>query len=343
MFYSNRRSFLKSSLLGSLALATHSTSWSASANPSKIAVTAGEDRTDNIFQGLRFFEREIKAAIGNRRVIIKPNNVSTTTQLAASHSEAIAGTLEFLKSIGVDNIAIAESAASGPSMEGYENFGYIKLAEQYKVPLLDLDHEGHETVFVFDEKDYQPHAARLSKVLLNRKDHFIISQAVMKTHDRVVATLSLKNIVFGAPIKDEGFRWGSGRKEGAMNDKPIVHGSGFLAINYNLFALAPRLHPDLAIIDGYEGMEGNGPVGGTAVEHRIAVVGTDWLAADRVAVELMGIDFGKIGYLNYCARAGYGQTDLEKIEVVGATLKDHIKSYRLSDSIEKQLEWLRKA
>ncbi|RPH71051.1 MAG: DUF362 domain-containing protein, partial [Myxococcaceae bacterium] len=101
----------------------------------------------------------------------------------------------------------------------------------------------------------------------------------MKTHDRVVATLSLKNIIVGAPIKDPGFRWGGG-KQGAKNDKPIIHGSGFRGINYNLFAMAQRLHPHLAVIDGFVGMEGAGPTRGTAVDWRIAVASTDALAAD---------------------------------------------------------------
>jgi uncharacterized protein (DUF362 family) len=91
------------------------------------------------------------------------------------------------------------------------------------------------------------------------------------------------------------------------------------------------------VIDGFEGMEGNGPNSGTPVDHRVCVASTDWLAADRVAVELMGVDFSKIGYLNYCAQAGLGMADLGKIEIVGENLKDHIKPYKLHDNIEKQL------
>ena len=93
------------------------------------------------------------------------------------------------------------------------------------------------------------------------------------------------------------------------------------------------------MIDGFEGMEGNGPTRGTPVDHRVCVVGRDWLAADRVAVELMGIDFAKIGYLNFCADAGLGQADLKKIEVLGEPIVRHVKQYRLADSIEKQLIW----
>jgi hypothetical protein len=56
------------------------------------------------------------------------------------------------------------------------------------------------------------------------------------------------------------------------------------------------------------------------------VVSPVWLAADRVAVELMGIDFAKIGYLNYCADARLGEADLKRIEVVGAPIAKHVKT-----------------
>ena len=340
----SRRNFLRTSLVGgTAALSSIGTSFHAfSAGDSKrsrVSLSAGDDRTENIFSCLKRFEKEIKKAIGSKRVIIKPNNVSTTTQLSASHAGCLEGILEFLQSIGIENVIIAESAASGPSFEGFENYGYIPLAEKYKAKLVDLDKEDYELVYCVDEQKIHPHACRMSGLLLDR-NNFVISSAVMKTHDRVVATLSLKNIVVGAPIKDDGFRWGRGGKAGAKNDKPITHGNGYRGINYNLFALAPRLHPDLAIIDGFEGMEGNGPVGGSPVDHRVAVASLDWLAADRVSVELMGIDFSKIGYLNFCANAGMGQADLAKIDIEGADLKSNIKQYELSRSYEKQLEWM---
>src|SRR5271157_5925253 len=84
----------------------------------------------------------------------------------------------------------------------------------------------------------------------------------------------------------------------------------------------------------------NGPTGGTLVEHRVCVVSPDWLAADRVAVELMGIDFAKVGYLNYCAQAGLGEGDLRRIEVVGEPIAKHIRRYKLADNIDQQLVWM---
>jgi uncharacterized protein (DUF362 family) len=84
-------------------------------------------------------------------------------------------------------------------------------------------------------------------------------------------------------------------------------------------------------------------VGGTPVAHKVCVVSRDWLAADRVAAELMGIDFGKIGYLNYCGRAGLGETDLARMDIIGPALSDHIKTYKLAANLQEQLVWQRKA
>jgi uncharacterized protein (DUF362 family) len=224
--------------------------------------------------------------------------------------------------------------------DGFENYHYPALAGKYGVKLIDLDTQAVERVHVFDEKDFRPHPVRMSKLLLD-PNTFLISAAKLKTHDLVVATLSLKNIIVGAPVKDAGFRFGHGARPGAKSDKPVIHGNGVRGINYNLFDLARRLHPHLAVIDGYDGMEGNGPVGGTLVEHRLCVVSPDWLAADRVAVELMGIDFAKVGYLNYCAQAGLGEGDLQKIGVLGEPIARHVRRYKLADNIEQQLVWMK--
>ena len=101
-----------------------------------------------------------------------------------------------------------------------------------------------------------------------------------------------------------------------------------------------KLHPDLAVIDGYEGMEGTGPVNGTPVNQKVCIASMDWLAADRVGAELMGVDFNKIGYLSYCAKAGdRGQADLSKIQIVGPAIEDHAKTYQLPRQWEQITSW----
>lgn len=345
----NRRNFLKTSIMGGLAVAYAGKAGAfASFNgadhySAQVALTAGDNRADLAFRALQPFARQIRRSIGDKLVVLKPNNVSINLQLAATHEDTLEGVLEFLRSIGkLNNAVIAESAAGGPTFEGYSNYGYNRLAGKYQVKLVDLDQEKFEVLYVFDEKDFRPHAVRTSGLLLS-PDAYVISVARMKTHDRVLATLSLKNIVFGAPIKDQGFAWGPGRKPGTKNDKPVAHGSGIRGINFNLHALADRLHPDLAIIDGFEGMEGNGPNNGTPVDHRICVAGTDWLATDRVGIELMGIDLAKVGYLTYCAQSNMGVADLDRIEIIGEKISAHKKTYKLPDNINSQLVWMNPA
>ncbi len=343
----DRRNFIRTSLMGGLAAAyagrteVFGSFENTESYGTRIALTTGTDRADLAFRALRPFSKQISQAIGQKMVILKPNNVSINVPLAATHVDTLEGILEFLKSIKkLGNVIIAESAAGGATFEGFSNYGYNRLVNKYPVKLVDLDQEKIEILYVFDEKDFSPHPIRMSGLLLD-PGSYIVSVARMKTHDRVLATLSLKNIVFGAPVKDLGFGWGPNRKPGTKNDKPIAHGGGFRGINYNLFDLAWRLHPDLAVIDGYEGMEGDGPNNGTPVDHRICVAGTDWLAADRVGIELMGIDLEKVGYLTYCARAGMGVTDLDKIEIIGERIADHKKVYRLNDNIDRQLSWMK--
>lgn len=343
----DRRSFLRTSVMGGVAasfigpVGTLASFDKKESSLASVAITTGDNRADLAFRALQPYSKQIRQAIGNRRVVLKPNNVSTEVPLCATHVDTLEGILEFLKSIGkLDNTIIAESAANAPTFEGFSNYGYFSLANKFPVKMVDLDTEGSEIFYVFDEKDFRPHPVRYSSVILS-PDSYVVSVARMKTHNWAVATLSLKNIIFGAPIKDIGFRLGPNSKTGTKSDKPTVHGSGFRGINYNLYSLASRVHPDLAVIDGFEGMEGNGPRLGTPVDHRVCVVSTDWLAADRVAVELMGIDFGKVGYLNYCAQTGLGTADLGKIEIVGESISSHIKQYKLHDNIEEQLIWMK--
>ncbi len=353
----SRRNFLKTSLMGGAAAVAVSALPAAAEAPvasavqapmepmgatSKVSLAAGEDRAKIAFDSLIPFKKEIAAAIGNKRIVLKPNNVIIDKPLCATDAQNLEGIIEFLHSIGKTNVVIAESPANGSAMDGFANYGYDKLATKYKVKLVNLDTEGYEVLYVVNERDMQPHAVRVAKMLMDPANNYVISAAKLKTHDLVGITLSLKNIVVGAGIKDSGAglnRQGSG---GGRSDKPLMHGGGTYGINYNIFSLSAKLHPDLAVLDGYEGMEGTGPVNGTPVSQKVCLASTDWLAADRVGAELMGVDFSKIGYLNYCAKAGdRGQADLAKIEIVGQAIKDHAKTYQLPRQWEQITSWQR--
>ena len=73
---------------------------------------------------------------------------------------------------------------------------------------------------------------------------------------------------------------------------------------------------------------------------RLAVASTDYVAADRVALEAMGINPDWVGYLVYCGQVGLGQYDLAKIEVIGPPIASVQKKYRLHADIDRELRWM---
>ncbi len=303
---------------------------------STVALIHGEDRRRNVYESLKAIEHQIAPAIRRKeRVIIKPNDVSTRNPLAVTHADTLRGILDFLEPFGKP-VVIAESSA-GNTYDAYEAFGYTALPNEYKklqVKLVDLNDEGlYEVIHILDG-DLHPVPVRLAKRLLD-PDAFVICSAVLKTHNTVVATLSVKNMTLGAPLR-------SGPKESKRwNDKRHYHG-GVRQTHFDMYLTAQRMirHWGAAVIDGYEGMEGNGPSSGTPVDSRIAIASADYIAADRVGIEAMGINPEWIGYLIYCYRSGLGQYDLAKIDVVGAPIEQVKKKYVLHRDIERELQWM---
>ena len=125
----------------------------------------------------------------------------------------------------------------------------------------------------------------------------------------------------------------------AQSDKQRMHQSLPL-LNLNLFALAPLLHPHLSILDGWQAMEGDGPVWGDAVDWRVAVSSADFLAADALASELMGFPVSLVGYLHYCRLAGLGASTREAMDIVGNVPPEAMqRSFRPSPTARMQRKW----
>ena len=125
-----------------------------------------------------------------------------------------------------------------------------------------------------------------------------------------------------------------------MNYKSRMHSGGSRWLHYNMFLVAKHVRADFTIIDGVEGMQGNGPIAGTPVDHRVALAGTDVVAIDTLCARLMGVPLENVGYLNYAAADGMGITDLAKIDIIGGKDPDqHIIAYKMHDNIARQLEW----
>jgi uncharacterized protein (DUF362 family) len=302
---------------------------------SAVSLVRGENRRKNITDALIAIDDQIRPVLKTKKyVILKPNCVSQVP-LGTTNAEALMGILDYLAPRYKGPIMICES--SGNTMGNFEALGYPKIVEQHKnqhVTLVDLNAEAkYQVVMAFD---YHAHVIpiRLAARLLD-PDAYIICCAVMKTHNAQVATLTLKNMVLGAPLSAPPKvtpRW---------SDKRKMH-VGMRMMQVNMMLAAQKLRPcwGAGVIDGYEGMEGNGPHQGTPVPHRIAIASTDYLAADRVGVEAMGIDASWVGSLVYSYQVGLGQYDMDKIDIRGERIADVRRVYRLHPDVDREREWM---
>jgi uncharacterized protein (DUF362 family) len=233
--------------------------------------------------------------------------------------DAVRAVLEFLRPRYKKPIIIGESGVFN-TLEGYKNNGYKALEKEPDVRLVDLNAGPSKPYYVFG-REQSPQPVRIISSFLD-PDVYIISLAPMKTHDCVLVTLSLKNVLMAAPLNDY-----------KQSDKGYLHGPAPAVndiLHFNLFHLAHKVWPGLAVIDGYEAMEGDGPAWGTPLEAKVALASTDALAADTVATQVMGFDPRRILYLRAMREGGLGQGDLEKITLLGTPLAQCLYKFRIN-------------
>jgi uncharacterized protein (DUF362 family) len=276
----------------------------------RLSLVRGEDRREIVYQSLKLIEDDVWAAIdGKKSVLIKPNMAVDKNPLAITHVDAVRAVLEFLRPRCRKPIVVAESGVLNTA-DGFRNNGYPALEKEYGVPVVDLNADPIFVPGYVVDKDHIPQAIRIYAPFVD-PDVCVISLARMKTHDTVLVTLALKNVLMAAPVND--YR---------TSDKGILHGAVKSIddiMHYNLFHLAERgVWPDLAVIDGFESMEGRGPAWGTPLATRLALASADPLAADIAGTTIMGFDPRRILYLKSMAEAGLGQGDLAKVRFVGA-------------------------
>jgi uncharacterized protein (DUF362 family) len=328
---------------------------------SNVALIKGDSRYDNIAKALSLVEGDTQLD-KVKDILIKVNFVSVTHQLASTHMEGVRALLDFLRPRHDGPITIAEGAATSDTFVGYRNFGYLELVDEYDVQLVDLNRDDWGWVQVYD-RHLRPMELRAARSVV--ESDYRIAIGPPKTHDAVLVTLSLKNIVVGSMIRDVGRESSdnllravgqfvptglkqspllAGVKTGVVrslnrSDKFALH-QGYPAMNLNLYTLAKIMAPHLSVIDGYIGMEGSGPSHGDPVELRLAIASTDFLAADAVAVRIMGFDLDEIGYLHYCQIGGLGKADPEEIEILGnCTVEECVCPFKPHPIYKRQLGW----
>jgi len=112
------------------------------------------------------------------------------------------------------------------------------------------------------------------------------------------------------------------------------------ALNLNLLRVARHLTPDIAVIDGARGLQGDGPGGEDAVENfGIAAASVDVYAVDAVVAKAMGFDPRDLGLLYYANELGIGVADLSRIDVLETSIAAIRKTFKPHTTTDLQLQW----
>lgn len=301
--------------------------------PAKIALTTGTDRRRMIFDAVKPFGNKIKTDIAGKIILIKINCNRPDVQLIKTHPDAVRGILDVIAPIYKGVIYIGEAtSANVPAHETFDHYGYYELEKEYNVRIVELNDEGLSDQWILN-RDLFPEKIQVINPFVD-PNVYLISVAPLKTHDTVIATLTLKNVIMGAPYKQS-----KPRMHGFGNPGSPDYSNSPKLLQFNIFKLAHFVQPDLAVLDGVVGAEGDGPNQCDPVDHRVALAGTDFVAVDRIGSELMGIPWEKMGYLHYCALAGFGQGERDKIQIIGDNPEKHIKKYKLHSRVDWELQW----
>jgi uncharacterized protein (DUF362 family) len=136
-----------------------------------------------------------------------------------------------------------------------------------------------------------------------------ISVPVLKTHDACTVTLSLKNQKGCVPLGEK-------------------YKSHQVGVHQAIVDLNKLITPDFAVIDGIVCMEGMGPTAGDPIRMDMIIAGKKLASVDTVASTVMGFDAGKIQHIQLAAQSGFGTTDLQKIEVLGAPINQVSRKFK---------------
>ncbi|MGP3667198.1 MAG: DUF362 domain-containing protein [Candidatus Bathyarchaeota archaeon] len=256
---------------------------------SKVVVVQGENPFQIVEKGLKFFSKPAR-----RKIVIKPNLISAEEPPTTTPYDVVEALVDYYVKDGFD-VIIAEGSGWCETFQAYRKLDYFKLAEKYKVKLVDLNNDNFNVV-------RNPHAFFLKEFEypLTLRDAYIVSTPVLKEHSITKVTLSLKNML-GATLGEKAKMAKKGRFHRKL-DESIV--------DVNLY-----LKPSLAVIDGRIAGLG-GELSAKPKKLGITVFSEDLVAADAVAAGYLGINPSSVRHLTLAEKAGLGVADLSRIEVV---------------------------
>lgn len=222
-----------------------------------------------------------RVPLKGKRVVLKPNLVEYhRDKVINTHPHVIAATIEMCQREGASEVIVAEGPGHWRNVEYLVTAsGLGDVLRHYKVSFVDLNHD--EPV----QRLNKGRATGLPYLYLAQTiatADVLISLPKLKTHHWAGATLSLKNL-FGT-LPGACYGW----------PKNELHWRG---IHNSIVDIALTRPPDLAIVDAIIGMEGDGPLNGTARPLGALIMGSDCMAVDATCCRLMQLDPAQVGYV----------------------------------------------
>jgi uncharacterized protein (DUF362 family) len=271
----------------------------------KVAVVRGENPGEMVDEAIRLLGG-LEGIVAGGDALIKPNMGAWISRIVPVHvnrwattkPEIVAALIRELKEAGVADIAVGDGAfLDQDTMEQFEESGMKAAVEAAGGTVIDLDKGNHVRVEAPNGFAYE-----ISEPVLNTGN--LIDVPVMKTHIQTKLTLGIKNLK-GVVSK---------------NTKRMMHRGDLHGTIAHLLGL---VEPRLTVVDGTLGMEGLGPsVFGRPKRPGLIVAGTDTVAVDTVTATIMGHDPSTVDHIRIAGELGIGETDLTKIEVLGAALEE---------------------
>lgn len=221
-----------------------------------------------------------------RSVLLKPNLVDPVgaESHANTHPNLIASIVDVFRRWGAKEVIIGEGQGLSRDTDSLlETSGYGRLFKELGVKFVDLN---------FDDVTPLKNAANytsLGRFYLPRtlvEADIVVSVPKLKTHHWAGASLSAKNL-FGV-LPGVYYGW----------PKNVLHWAG---IDRSILDLACLVRPQLSIVDGIIGMEGDGPLMGAPKHLGAVVIGRDPFSVDATAARLMDLDPSRLPYLKEAA------------------------------------------
>jgi uncharacterized protein (DUF362 family) len=290
---------------------------------SQVHVAPVSDYNADLFDVLRRQFEHFKAEVplAGKRVVLKPNLVEYhRDKVINTDPRVIAGVVELCRREGAAEVLVAEGPGHWRNLEHLvAASGLGDVLRHYNVPLIDLNH---------DEPVKTLNLGRLTGLEYLYLTRTVVSADVfislpkLKTHHWAGVTLSLKNLFGTLP----GICYGWPKNE--------LHWRG---IPNSIIDIALTQTPHLAIVDAIVGMEGDGPLNGTAKPLGALVMGTDLVAVDATCARLMGLPAERITHLALGAFKKLGRIQDAEITQLGEGIATLATPFAQPPNFEKFL------